>query len=1048
MNDTDSTQLPAKMRWLVPLLLMAGALALYLATLSRGAFPGLPAKSLAWHLWLTSAPTLLDSLWGRLVRVCAGLTGENVALWTGWLSAMAGAAGIGVLAVLMMRVRYQIHDAHDPEEVRREAQARMLAGVTAGLFLMLSIPFWILSTRSLPGTFHLLMLLGAAGLFSEYQRTGKSGRLYLLGLLYGVGITEFATFWIFAPLAALLIVRAMLQRAEFSWPVLLRTGLCLVPGLLLYLVNGWTLWAEPTAVYRGFDSLGSVIWYIWRDQWHLIMNAPQTTGFLLVMVLTVVPWGMLFLLRAKRPAWRYSVWQVFLRLAVLAAAVATLFNLPLSPWKFFGMAYVMVTPYLILAACAGYVAGEFWVMGQVREHRNAGIGQPLRTVMGIMGLLLPAAFLAAGYRNLPVADGRPGTALATLAQGVVEDLRGRDVLLSAGVLDDAIRLAARQRQPELKVVSLPQTASASYRELLAKSFSEPRQQSLLQVGFGAFLQDFLGRDEGLARTAAVDQADLLREFGFLVPDHLVYRVELSADRVDLGYLLERQKDFWARMEKMAAAPADRRNPAHAYERYVLRVASKGANNLGFMQVERGETAAALDTFKQARRIDPDNVSALLNLLTLAQAQELPEAAEYQAAWEDFKSRHVDSRVMWSLSALYGYVHNTALLVRQGMMWAVSGKPRIAEAELRRASGTQAVNAEVKAFLGRAYLHSGDLQRSAEFYRDVLKEKPGDIQALLMLAEMSIGAEDYAEAESLLARAEAAGVPPEQLRFERTVLAYLQGQGGTVRADLKDLVKQDKDNVRAWALLAMLTSDGSEPETYEKALKALKGLQGTSPEVRLMLAELHVSRQEWAEARNELDQVSRMNPRNIRAWEMLVLVDFQERKRELAEDHVRNLLTLDPGNFMGNLMLGSFQYGRGHYSLAESSYRTALQVRRDPAVLNDLAYLLMLKGGGSVQEARSLIEEALVLQPGNPIFLSTRGEINLRDGRHDEAERDLQQVLAAVPDNAQAILLSAQLYAARGQQEAALELAKTLADRQGELPAEQQVRLQELLNNGK
>ena len=54
----------------------------------------------------------------------------------------------------------------------------------------------------------------------------------------------------------------------------------------------------------------------------------------------------------------------------------------------------------------------------------------------------------------------------------------------------------------------------------------------------------------------------------------------------------------------------------------------------------------------------------------------------------------------------------------------------------------------------------------------------------------------------------------------------------------------------------------------------------------------------------------------------------------------------------------------------------------------------------------------------------------------------------MPDNAQAILLSAQLYAARGQQEAALELAKSLADRQGELPAEQQVRLQELLNNGK
>ncbi|HAL91993.1 MAG TPA: hypothetical protein DCM68_03085 [Verrucomicrobia bacterium] len=133
---------------------------------------------------------------------------------------------------------------------------------------------------------------------------------------------------------------------------------------------------------------------------------------------------------------------------------------------------------------------------------------------------------------------------------------------------------------------------------------------------------------------------------------------------------------------------------------------------------------------------------------------------------------MDSRVMWSLSALYGYVHNTAFLVRQGMMWAVSGKPRMAEAELRRAAGAQVVNADVKAFLGRAYLHGGDLQRSAEFYREALKENPQDVKSLVMLAQVSMNAEDFPEAERLLAAAEAAGLPAEQLRFERATLAYL------------------------------------------------------------------------------------------------------------------------------------------------------------------------------------------------------------------------------------------------------------------------------------
>jgi len=1043
MNETDKSMRGVRFSFLLPLFLLAGALGLYGVTLSTGAFPGLPAKSLTWHLGLDSAPTLLDSLWGLLVRVSAGLPGASVAFWMGLLSVLFGAASIALASALMIRVRYKLHDEHDPEEVARESQARLVAGLTTGLFLMVSIPFWILSTRSLPGTFHLFLLLVATWFFSEYQRTGKPTRLYGLGLIYGVGITEFATFWVFAPLAALLVVRAMLQRAEFRWSVIVRTALCLIPGLLLYPLNAWILWSNPTAALRGFNSMGGVLWYIWRDQWHLIVRAPQTTGFLLVMALTVVPWSVLFLLRTKRPAWRYRVWPVLLRWVVLAAAFGTLFNAPLSPWNFFGMAYVMVTPYLILAVCTGYVAGEFWVMGQQRDHRNAGIGQPLRSTMGVIGILIPLSILVAGFLNYPVANGRSGVEIERLAGQVVDDLQGRDVLLSNGVMDDSIRLMAHQRGLDIQVITIPQTMAKPYCLYLARFFTTPRQQALLQVGFGAFLQDFMAQDDNLLRLAALDLADLLREFGYLEPDRLIFRVEVSPEAVDLPRLLETQTPFWARMERWAGQPLNERNPAYGYQRYLLRLASKVANNLGFMQVEAGNAAGAIETFHQARRLDPENISSLLNLLTIAQQEELPELAEYEAEWVDFKERHVDSRVMWALGSLYGYVHNTGFLVRNGMMWAVSGKPRMAEAELRRAAGNQAVNAEVKAFLGRAYLQSGDLQRSAEFYRELLQENPKDAKALLMLAELSMNAEDYEGAEKLFQRAEEAGVPSGPLRFDRAVLVYLKGQTEEALNGLKELLKQDKENVRAWALLAMLTSDGRDPATYEKSLKTLKNLQGSSPDIRLMLAELHMNRKEWSEARDELEQVTRMNPRQIRAWEMLVAVDFQERKREIAEDHVRVLLTLDPENFTGNLMLGSFQYARGQYSLAESSYRAALQRRRDPAALNDLAYLLMIKGG-QMGEALAMVEEALALQPENAIYLSTRGELYLREGRLDEAEQDLQRVLFAMPDTPMALLLSAQLYAARGQKDAALEIAEGLFDRQGELPSEQQFQLQDLL----
>ena len=51
MNEGDMVKSLERFRWLVLGGLVAGALGVYAATMCWGAFPGLPAKSLAWHMW-------------------------------------------------------------------------------------------------------------------------------------------------------------------------------------------------------------------------------------------------------------------------------------------------------------------------------------------------------------------------------------------------------------------------------------------------------------------------------------------------------------------------------------------------------------------------------------------------------------------------------------------------------------------------------------------------------------------------------------------------------------------------------------------------------------------------------------------------------------------------------------------------------------------------------------------------------------------------------------------------------------------------------------
>ena len=49
MSDSTMTNKTPRGGWVVLLILALSAIGLYVGTMSRGVFPGLPAKNLAWH---------------------------------------------------------------------------------------------------------------------------------------------------------------------------------------------------------------------------------------------------------------------------------------------------------------------------------------------------------------------------------------------------------------------------------------------------------------------------------------------------------------------------------------------------------------------------------------------------------------------------------------------------------------------------------------------------------------------------------------------------------------------------------------------------------------------------------------------------------------------------------------------------------------------------------------------------------------------------------------------------------------------------------------
>ena len=165
--------------------------------------------------------------------------------------------------------------------------------------------------------------------------------------------------------------------------------------------------------------------------------------------------------------------------------------------------------------------------------------------------------------------------------------------------------------------------------------------------------------------------------------------------------------------------------------------------------------------------------------------------------------------------------------------------------------------------------------------------------------------------------------------------------------------------------------------------------------------------------------------------------------DLAEKHVRSLLSLDPHNAQGNLVLGSIQYSKGELILAEASFRASVTSKPTSEGLNSLAWILCQRD--APEEALDLSEKALELNPQSGVAWDTKGMALLRLGRLDEAEDALLTAMEYSPRDPRLNVHLAELYVEKRRTPQAIKILEALRSRGGELPAELFNKVTRLLN---
>lgn len=1004
--------------------LFFAALALYLSTMAVGPAPGEPARMLADHLGLTPFRPLVHPLWNIVVLVLHAV--PLGAVWTrlSVFSALCGAASVWVVFDIVRRIP---HNRTGEERMAGMASpfAQQLSGAVAAAFLAVSAPFWIVSTRSHPGAMDVLLLLVSVLMLFRYAESPRLRWLIGWALVTGAGCAEFATLVVYAPFMGVVALWLMYQSGQLRSRTITAMAVAGVVGLSLHAWTALRFYYSPTFEWRAFHHLPQVFWHIGVTQYHLIAGSVPKVGWMVIATLTAVPALVIFAYPSRSTVRSALFGSIGFHFVCLLLALGILFNMPVAPWPMLRYQPLLITPYALTAVWAGYLAGYVYIVllsGVMFTIRNRSAFRALlrRGLPALWG----AALIVAAWLNAPQVGGRALAPVYHAVERLLSALEGRDWLLTQGVLDPNILLQARARGIDLRVIDLNQQRNEAYMAYVTTLFDDARLRGLAQAGLMPMLREWLASDpEAVARVASFGPPDA---WVFLecpvVPDRLVFKAFKQPEAVDPDAWMAIQRTFWSNegTRLRRAARANKQSAAAWLSSYVARL----ANDVGVFMEDRGRPEYAREAYEEARRLDPDNLSALLNLYALARTEEAPEA-EAMKAQLDRALMGVPRRAMlWSLGTRYGYVRNATLFVERGMAWAMSGRPQQAMVELKRASELAGTNTFLQSRMAGILLAQDHPDQSEALYLQVLENNPNDIASLLGLTRLYLMRGDTVAAEPRLEHLRYLGVPPRVLLPEEAVAEVLAGRPERAKSKLFELTELEPGHVRAWILLLEIAQQQEDAETAEAARKALRAQsEAGHVQAALALASLAMREGRPDEARTRIEEALKASPNSLIALDMMIDLCYREGKRDEAERYIHSVLYIDPNNPKANLMLGSIQYARDQLALAEASYRASLKRERSAAALNDLAWVLHLQGKN--EEAEPFVREALRADERSPTSWDTLGAVLLAQGRVEEAERAVQQALGINPNDPSAILHMARIYHAKGMREQAIKTAETL-----------------------
>lgn len=385
--------------------------------------------------------------------------------------------------------------------------------------------------------------------------------------------------------------------------------------------------------------------------------------------------------------------------------------------------------------------------------------------------------------------------------------------------------------------------------------------------------------------------------------------------------------------------------------------------LGRHLEDEGKVDEAIAAHQRAIALQPDSAELRAELAGLYLRQN--KAVEALNAAEEALSHDPNNReANRTVGTIYAALSDQNRRLRPGDDPETYPAKAIQALEKARRGSTFDINLEL--MLGRLYAEAGELDQALPLLRHVVDDQPGYQEGAVLLAAVQDRAGQTDAAIETL---------------EGTLAVNPAYFGGQLR--LAEIYERNS----RWAEAA---------DAFAKAQTL--NPRATSLTPRRAVALINAGRA--SEAQDVLKSALDSTKGTPDAALLYLLAEAQRASGDLtaAEATARTLLTGDPTDVRGLHVLSQIQQSKGNHAEAEATLRSIIKQTPDDAnALNSLGYMLA-EQGQKLNEAVTLVQQALKLEPGNPSFLDSLGWAYFQQGNIELADSPLTEAADQLQSN--------------------------------------------------